>query len=78
MIYFRESLVGLLEMLLGKSLTLSLSSLVADLVYPRFTELVQQDHENERAEATAKQLMELTDEGVEKGFSGSFRDNLLH
>ncbi|GAA5888136.1 hypothetical protein JCM5296_005446 [Sporobolomyces johnsonii] len=39
----------------------------ADVV--RFTELVQQDHENERAEARAKADMEAGEETVEKGFS---------
>ncbi|CEQ41588.1 SPOSA6832_03338, partial [Sporobolomyces salmonicolor] len=39
----------------------------ADVV--RFTELVQQDHENEQAEARAKADMEAGEETVEKGFS---------
>ncbi|BGP09345.1 sensitivity to high expression protein she9 [Rhodotorula toruloides] len=35
----------------------------------RFTELVQQEHENERAEAKAKAEMEAGEEAVERGFS---------
>ncbi|PRQ77626.1 She9 / Mdm33 family-domain containing protein [Rhodotorula toruloides] len=35
----------------------------------RFTELVQQEHENERAEAKAKSEMEAGEEAVERGFS---------
>ncbi|GAA6028674.1 hypothetical protein JCM8097_007341 [Rhodosporidiobolus ruineniae] len=35
----------------------------------RFTELVQQDHENEQAEARAKVAMDAGDQDVEKGFS---------
>lgn len=38
----------------------------------RFTELVQQEHENERAEAKAKAEMEAGEEAVERGFSGAF------
>jgi hypothetical protein len=40
-------------------------------VSDRFTELVQQDHENEKDEARAKEEMDLGEEGVEKGFSGT-------
>lgn len=36
----------------------------------RFTELVQQDHENEQAEVRAKVAMEAGDEEAEKGFQG--------
>lgn len=36
----------------------------------RFTELIQQDHENERAESQAKKGMDEGEEKVEKGFSG--------
>lgn len=35
----------------------------------RFTELVQQDHANERAEALAKEAMDKGEDAVEKGFS---------
>ncbi|GJN90210.1 hypothetical protein Rhopal_003209-T1 [Rhodotorula paludigena] len=35
----------------------------------RFTELVQQEHENEQAEAKAKLAMDAGEEAVEKGFS---------
>ncbi|GAA5972094.1 hypothetical protein JCM11641_002492 [Rhodosporidiobolus odoratus] len=35
----------------------------------RFTELVQQDHENERAEGRAKLAMDEGDQNVERGFS---------
>lgn len=38
----------------------------------RFTELIQQDHENERSEARAKAGMDEGEEKVEKGFSGEF------
>lgn len=37
----------------------------------RFTELVQQEHENEQAEAKAKLAMDAGEEAVEKGFSGA-------
>lgn len=37
----------------------------------RFTELVQQEHENERAETKAKAEMEAGEEAVERGFSGA-------
>lgn len=44
----------------------------------RFTELVQQDHENEQAEVRAKVAMETGDEEAEKGFQGKFtRQNLV-
>ncbi|KAM0750731.1 hypothetical protein T439DRAFT_325789 [Meredithblackwellia eburnea MCA 4105] len=39
----------------------------ADVI--RFTELVQQDHENERTETRAKAAMDADEEAVEKGFS---------
>ncbi|KAI5475798.1 mitochondrial distribution and morphology family 33 [Pseudohyphozyma bogoriensis] len=35
----------------------------------RFTDLIQQDHENERKEQSAKEAMEASEESVEKGFS---------
>ena len=37
-----------------------------------FTNLVQQDHENEQSESRAKVAMDSGDETVEKGFSGPF------
>jgi hypothetical protein len=42
----------------------------ADNSLYRFTELIQQDHENERAESQAKTGMDEGEEKVEKGFSG--------
>lgn len=38
--------------------------------FGRFTELVQQDHENERAEASAKEQMESAEVQVDRAFSG--------
>ena len=43
----------------------------------RFTELVQQDHANERAEALAKEAMDKGEDAVEKGFSGASNDSSL-
>lgn len=43
-------------------------------VIVRFTELVQQDHANERAEALAKEAMDKGEDAVEKGFSGALID----
>ena len=36
-----------------------------------FTNLVQQDHENEQIETRAKAAMDAGEETVEKGFSGA-------
>lgn len=40
------------------------------ICFSRFTELVREDHHNEREELKTKLEMEASDEGVEKGFSG--------
>jgi hypothetical protein len=37
----------------------------------RFTELVREDHDNEREELRSKIEIDLSEESVEKGFSGS-------
>lgn len=37
----------------------------------RFTELVQTEHENDKAEKEAKEAMDAAEAEVEKGFSGA-------
>jgi len=46
------------------------SAVLRQVKVNRFTELVQQDHENEQAEVRAKVAMEAGDEEAEKGFQG--------
>lgn len=48
-----------------------LSAVLRQVKVNRFTELVQQDHENEQAEVRAKVAMEAGDEEAEKGFQGA-------
>ena len=42
----------------------------------RFTELVQTEHENDRAEKEAKEAMDAAEAEVEKGFSGVSRGSV--